>query len=262
MNFILNAAWEAPIERPSHRLVLVRLADQARTDGLAWPSIANLSKATSLSQRTVLRAIEALEESGYLQVLPRHKNEDGTRNNCYRICLEKLGVSGGKMSLKSAHAGDTLSLRQVTNGTVRADMVSKPPASPYRKNHQEPTHEPGEELIDEVVRRIAQAEPSLRAEPVLQALAIAVRFELVNGSSPEDVIRLLPARWQKFSAARDLGKFEIRGWGAANFFAGGHWREEQSWPWKPEFRPEPKMRYVDPATLYSGPEYQRRAVGA
>ena len=262
MNFILNAAWEAPVGRPSHRLVLVRLADQARIDGLAWPSIANLSKVTSLSRRTVLRAIEALEESGYLQVLPRHKNEDGSRNNCYRICLEKLGLSGAKMSLQSAPAGDTLSLREVTSATVRGDMVSKPPAPPYRKNHQEPTEEPGEEVIDEAVRRIAQAEPSLRAEPVLQALAQAVRAELGNGSSPDDAIRHLSARWKKFSAARDQGKFEIRGWGAANFFAGGHWREEQCWPWKPEFRPEPKMRYVDPAMLYSGPEYQRRAVGA
>jgi Helix-turn-helix domain len=262
VNLILNAAWRVRVERPSHRLVLVRLADQARADGLAWPSIESLSTLTLLSKRTVIRAIEALEEGGYLQVLPRHKNEDGSRNNCYRICLEKLGVSGAKMSLQSAPAGDTLSLREVTNGTVRGDMVSKPPAPPYRKNHQEPTHEPGEEVIGEVVRRIAQAEPSLRADAVLQALVIASKVALGNGSSPEDVIRQLPARWKKFSAARDQGKFEIRGWGAANFFAGGHWREEQGWPWKPEFRPEPKMRYVDPAMLYSGPEYQRRAVGA
>jgi hypothetical protein len=58
------------------------------------------------------------------------------------------------------------------------------------------------------------------------------------------------------SAARDTGKSEIRGWSIANLLAGGHWRDEQTWHWKAEHRPERKMRYVDLATLYTGPEYE------
>ena len=114
----------------------------------------------------------------------------------------------------------------------------------------------------EAVRGIAGTDFSLGSVQVMQALALAIKAELRIGSALGELTRLLPIRWKKFSTARDQGKFEIRGWSAVNFFAGRHWKDEQSWPWKAEFRPGPKMRYVDPAKLYSGPEYQQQAVGA
>jgi hypothetical protein len=259
LNFILNAAWEVPVKRHSHRLVLVRLADQARTDGLAWPSIETLSKVTLLSKRTVIRSIEALQQIGYLEVLPRHKNEDGSRNNCYRVRLEKLGLSGATVAPQTSGSGDTVALGEVTNATVRGDMVSKPPAPPYRKNRKEPTYEPDASVIEEALAWIVETEPELQPEAVRQALTKVVDTELQSGTALWELARLLLSRWRKFSEARSQGKFEIRGWGAANFFAGGWWKKEQDWPWKREFRPEPPMKYVNPEALYEGPEYQRPA---
>jgi hypothetical protein len=179
-----------------------------------------------------------------------------------------LGISEAASPKKDAIAapvapiGEGRCTEQVKSTASIGEIYCKPPAPPYRKNHQEPSYEPAGETIDEAVHKIAEADDTLQAEPVMRALAKAIDAELEKGSSLDELIRVLPASWKKFSAARGQGKFEIGGWGPANFFAGGHWRDEQCWPWKPESRPERKRRYVDPAALYSGPEYQRRAEGA
>jgi hypothetical protein len=198
----------------------------------------------------VIRTLSTLESAGFIEI-QKHQSPAGHRCNRYQICLSKLNLSG-----------DTMSRPQVTPATVSSDMVSKPPAPPYRKNHQEPTYEPDESVVAEAIASIVDSERELQGEPVRQSLAKTIDSELRSGAEPRDLVRTLLASWRKFSTARSQGKFEIRGWGPANFFAGGWWKREQDWPWKPEFRPERKMRYCDPATLYTGPEYQRRAEGA
>jgi hypothetical protein len=275
---IVNAVWRMKLRHPSMRLVLLKLADCADASGTAWPSVHTLADATGLSTRTVIRALAGLASGGLIEI-EANKNPNNHRSNRYRIPVEKWpkrAVSGDTTSSKIVASSDTLSLRQdlssdsmspsqATNATfssdilsVSSDILSKPPGPPYRKNHpKEPSYEPGEGTIEEAVNRIAITEPSLRSDPVIRALTASVEAELRNGMALDDLVKLLLARWRKYSTARDQGKFEIHGWGPLNFFAGGHWKDEQSWQWKPEFRPEPKMRYVNPSTLYSGPEYQR-----
>lgn len=48
--------------------MLVSLADQANDHGVCWPSIASLVRRTSLSERTVQRALRELEQAGFLRV--------------------------------------------------------------------------------------------------------------------------------------------------------------------------------------------------
>jgi hypothetical protein len=257
-NRFLTAAWKAETQHPSHKLVLARLADSANEDGEAWPKVATVAKDTGLSHRQVIRVTHDLEAVGLIRIQNR---KDRYRENTYHLCAAKLGFTHDRVT-RDTVSGDTVSSPQVTPATVSRDTVSKPPAPPYRKNPQEPTYEPGEEAIDEAVCRIVKAEPSLAGEPITLALAAVIESELRTGSKLEELIELLPSQSRKYTSARDRGKFEIRGWGLAKFFSEGHWKDEQSWHWKPEYRPEPKMRYRDPATLYDGPEYQRRAEGA
>jgi len=269
---IVNAVWRTKLRQPSRRLVLLKLADCADASGTAWPSVQTLADATGLSTRTVIRALADLAAGGLIEI-EAHKNPKNHRANRYRIRMEKFArptLSDGTLSLHQGVSGDNLSPSQMTNGafssdilTVSSDIQSKPPAPPYRKNHlKEPSYEPGKATIDGAVREIVTAEPSLKSDQVIRVLAAAIDTELQSGATLDALVRLLLDRWRKYSTARDQGNFEIRGWGPVNFFAGGHWKDEQSWPWKPEFRPEPKVRYVNPATLYSGPEYQRQAVSA
>lgn len=49
-------------------LVLLALADYANEDGLAWPSVPTLAKKARLSERSVRRALRALESLGEIEV--------------------------------------------------------------------------------------------------------------------------------------------------------------------------------------------------
>ena len=51
--------------------VFAVIAKHANGDGVAWPSIGRLTKATGLSQRTTRRALQTLKESGLLDWTPQ-----------------------------------------------------------------------------------------------------------------------------------------------------------------------------------------------
>ncbi|RTE48809.1 helix-turn-helix domain-containing protein [Actinobaculum sp. 352] len=64
---ILWAIYEAPVDNPTSRLVLVGLADHAADDGTgAWPSHAVLAAAAHCSPRTIRRHLQTLEDSGVI----------------------------------------------------------------------------------------------------------------------------------------------------------------------------------------------------
>jgi hypothetical protein len=254
-NRFLTAAWKAETKHPSHKLVLARLADSANEDGEAWPKVATVARDTGLSHRQVIRVTHDLESAGLIRI---QKRRDRYRENTYHLCAAKLGLPHDRVT-RDTVSDDTLASPQLPPATLSRDTVSKPPAPPYRKNHQEPTYEPTAAGIAEEIGKIVETEPSLRTEQVMQALATAIKGELRNGSTLEHLASRLLAGWRQYSTARDRGKFDIRGWGPARFFVEGHWKDEQTWPWKPEHRPEPKRRYVDPTRLYDGPEYQPAA---
>lgn len=62
---IMSAVWETPLA-DSDKLVLLALADWSDDAGHCWPSIAQLAKKTSKSERTVQAAIRSLTEAGHL----------------------------------------------------------------------------------------------------------------------------------------------------------------------------------------------------
>lgn len=51
---------------PSEKLVLLALADAANDEGHCWPSATSIAKKSSQGERTVRRAIRALEAAGHL----------------------------------------------------------------------------------------------------------------------------------------------------------------------------------------------------
>ena len=62
---------------PSTRMVAIALADYANTDtGHCWPSLANLSRRSGVSVRTVQRCLRTIEEAGWIE--RRLTNKVGT----------------------------------------------------------------------------------------------------------------------------------------------------------------------------------------
>lgn len=62
---IMALCWPIQIN-PTAKSVLISLADNANDEGYCWPSIKTIAERTCLSSRSVIRAIEALEEVGLL----------------------------------------------------------------------------------------------------------------------------------------------------------------------------------------------------
>lgn len=131
---VMAAVWSNGPTDSSQRFVLLALADNASDDGgNAYPSIAELARKCALSERTVIRALDALIESGYL-LRQRRRNT----SNVYQIVLSAL-VSD-KLSLTevtNCHPGsDTMSSSEVTQCHVGGDTVSHDPSFNRQSNRQ------------------------------------------------------------------------------------------------------------------------------
>lgn len=128
----------------SHRFVLLMIADNAADDGSnAFPAVETLAEKTALSERTVIRAINALVKDGYLV---RRRRKD--TSNIYQIVLEKLEPPVS--DILSPTVSDTVSPTQVTpchTGnchpvTYPGDTMSPDPSINHPSNRQE---DPGRE---------------------------------------------------------------------------------------------------------------------
>jgi Helix-turn-helix domain len=67
---LMTIVWAMDLSH-SEKFVLLALADNANDEGDCWPSITTIAKKTSLSERTVQRAIGELETFGHLIAIRR-----------------------------------------------------------------------------------------------------------------------------------------------------------------------------------------------
>ena len=126
----MNAVTEYGPTNPTQRYVLFMIADNAADDGSnAWPSVETLAHKTALSERSVIRAINALVADGYL-IRQRRKDT----SNIYQIVTAKLAPTVSDNL--SPTVSDNLSPTQVTQRhqgrcqdvTYAGDTVSPDPS--------------------------------------------------------------------------------------------------------------------------------------
>lgn len=87
----MGLVWSSTLEGSNRRHVLVVIADRADDEGIAWPGVGYICRATGISRRQVFRIIEDLETEDWLV-------RDNTRvtvagdpdTNLYQINLGKL----------------------------------------------------------------------------------------------------------------------------------------------------------------------------
>ena len=82
------AVYETIVGSATQKLILLKLADNANDDGIAWPGMDYLSKHCELSKSAILRNLKALEEKGFIRV-KRRKSQDGKTNlsNVYQLTI-------------------------------------------------------------------------------------------------------------------------------------------------------------------------------
>jgi predicted transcriptional regulator len=61
-----SQAWKTPVTDFKAKLVLLKLADNANDQGIAWPHIETIVSDTSLCRSSVFRALDKLEELGLI----------------------------------------------------------------------------------------------------------------------------------------------------------------------------------------------------
>ncbi len=69
-----SQAWKTPVTDFKAKLVLLKLADNANDQGIAWPHIETIVSDTSLCRSSVFRALDKLEELGLI-TRSRGRNE-------------------------------------------------------------------------------------------------------------------------------------------------------------------------------------------
>ena len=85
------------------KLVLLKLADNANDEGIAWPSFETIAAQCECSRRTVIRHIKKLEEDGVIAVQKRFK-DNRSRSNVYRLVF---GFGGDKLSPPKEGEGES-----------------------------------------------------------------------------------------------------------------------------------------------------------
>jgi hypothetical protein len=78
---------------PTHKFVLVCLADQANEQGYCWPAVCTIAEWTCLSDRTVQRAIRDLCAAGLLSVTKR-----SGRSTMYQVHPPQSNMGGDTLS--------------------------------------------------------------------------------------------------------------------------------------------------------------------
>ena len=78
--------WNADTELPSRaRAVYMYLRDRADSEGKCWPGIKTIASDMRLSRSTVKRALTDLEQHGYLQKIPRYRDNGSSTSNLYSV---------------------------------------------------------------------------------------------------------------------------------------------------------------------------------
>ena len=82
----MNSAWAEKL-KPTHKLVLMALADNSDDDCYCWPSVPTLARKTGMDERSVQRILRVLESLGLLKVEPRFRNDGSATTNGYHLIL-------------------------------------------------------------------------------------------------------------------------------------------------------------------------------
>ena len=121
---LMTMAFNAYVNNPVRKLILIKLCDNANDDGVCWPSYARIADQCEVSKRCAMEHIKWLSDNGFLEVESRFK--DGNQSsNCYTISVYKLMQS-------STNRGENNSLPSEPCSPPLVNVVHPPsePCSP------------------------------------------------------------------------------------------------------------------------------------
>ena len=108
--------WETSKAAGTPRLVMLAIADNANSDGYAWPGIKTMAEMCNCSERQVTRIVAELEASGELYV------ERGVGRKNYTRYLITLGLDTDELSRRMVQYLDYSPLEAVTKAADHLEI--------------------------------------------------------------------------------------------------------------------------------------------
>ena len=115
----INYALKCPVKNATQKAVLLVLANYSNEQNQSYPSISTISRQSCCQDRTVIRALKELEESGFIQKMPRF-NDKGQTSNLYTVGGDNID-RGGVTETTPNTKEDT-----VNNNKIRGDKKDTP----------------------------------------------------------------------------------------------------------------------------------------
>ena len=122
----INYALKCPAKNATQKAVLFVLANYSNENNQSYPSISTISRQSCCQYRTVIRALKELEESGFIQKMPRF-NDKGQTSNLYTVGGDNID-RGGVTETPPNTKEDT-----INNKKIRGDKKDTPYTEEFKK---------------------------------------------------------------------------------------------------------------------------------
>ena len=122
----INYALKCPAKNATQKAVLFVLANYSNENNQSYPSISTISRQSCCQYRTVIRALKELEESGFIQKMPRF-NDKGQTSNLYTVGGDNID-RGGVTETTPNTKEDT-----INNIKIRGDKKDTPYTEEFKK---------------------------------------------------------------------------------------------------------------------------------
>ncbi|MGO0457308.1 helix-turn-helix domain-containing protein [Escherichia coli] len=154
---LMVEVFHTEVGDPMHKLVLLKLADNANDNGECYPSYHHIAKECEISKRTAMRAVDSLCEKGLLIKQPRYLigGKEQT-SNFYVIVLPSL------------HGSDTESPGVVTQ-SHRGSVTESPGV--VSQSHPNQSYITSKENIKNNTLRVLEKDESISEEDLAADLA-------------------------------------------------------------------------------------------
>ena len=199
----MNVVWTWPLAS-TPKLVAIALADIADDDGYCWPSVRHLTckingqdsdASGGVSERTVQRAIRALESLGLLEIETQVRRDGSQSSNRYRLKITG-GYRGGE-GVTNCQGGVTPMTSPPMTPVTGVGDTAMSPLEPPTTHHSRTTTTNSIDLIPPRRLREADAQAALtfvRERLGSSELALKVLDEL-DGKIAQQRIR---GDWQSY----------------------------------------------------------------
>lgn len=270
---LLTKVWELDFPTPALKLIALAVARSSLRNGACWAKQVTIAKATGYSRKTIQRALQDLEDLGWLKRIQRHRDDGGRTSDRIWLTLPQVvleaetvdpnasrWVPGGESQNGDIEGdpGDTESTGSSPSGATPRSQ------SPRKKSNTEveSSEVRGADaqfsldgLVEMIWARVGEMGRKRSTKPKVRAALVAALNRRPKEQPLEDRLRLVLSGIDGYlkspDARKDDGAFEH---GAHRTLIGDFWESHATAPRSDDPAIDPEIGTLE----HPGPALQRR----